>query len=179
MTVSTCRSTNCLKSCVLGKVLKSSWFFVSQVNWFQIWAGNSEDVVGCSPNLAHFLLLPCLQKSYSSWLCGLKLFAGSSNVLMYFIPSLLKWRWTFCPLGKSSVVSGRPELHAPAVSSTPESDAPSVELVGTSVHAWRRLQLDIWWMYCVIFRVDILVENLSRNQSWAMNWLLLRASRGS
>ena len=39
--------------------------------------------------------------------------------------------------------------------------------------------LKLWWRYCVIIHVDILIDNSSRNHSWAMNWLLLRASRWS
>ena len=68
----------------------------------------------------------------------LEIFAGSSNCLMNFSPSVFGWRWIFFSLGRSTLATTHSELDATAASSCPKIYAAGVVLVTLSESRWHR-----------------------------------------
>ena len=139
-------------------------------------------LVGSLANLAQMLHNTWLQNSCSSSVCGLKFIAGSSNFLMFILfisiwtkmNFLFTWR-IFCRNRSSGAwcsirfvwCSWRRTIDSFRILLT------QVFTLGVAC------SLVFWSRYCVIVHVGILIASFESKQSYAMIWLLLRASRCS
>ena len=157
----------------------------SLVNWLQIatLSGKSWRLIRNSPNLTHKLLNTWLWNSCS--LCALRLEICRIVELADVIFSISIWMnmnflftWRIFCSNWSLMLQPLPVDQSLMLLTSCGSLIQN--LAGTGFHAWSRLQLDI---LVEVLRdcpdVGILIDKCSRNQSCAMNWLLLHACRCS
>ena len=150
------------------------------MNWLQVatLSGKSWTLSGYLPDLAHIL--------FNISLCGLKLFAGSSNFLCVSFSIIVRLGIQFPFTSVTRIARGSRSPETWCCSSRFQSPGGwwcssrrYGELFRVLLTQFFTLgsasSLIFSWKYCVTVHVGILIANFSRNQSWAMNWLFALA----